>query len=250
MPNRNVWLATTLLSDRVRNSAGENLGKIEDFVIDPESGTIRYAVLSLDGVTGIGDKLVVVPWSSLSVSPLRDYLLLNIDKRRIEFAPAFNRDHWPDMASPLWQSSIHDYYGSSPVVHERTVYVERRSRGQGLSVLGVILLACMLFGLIWITFLIGTRGWEQAKRDIQSSVQGAAYAAKETSYDAALTAKVKTALALSKRIPAGEISVDSEGDVVTLRGEVPSSEIRHLAETIARDVPGVGEVNNHLYAEK
>jgi sporulation protein YlmC with PRC-barrel domain len=63
MPSSNVWLATALLNDRVRGSAGENLGKIEDFVIDPESGAIRYAVLSLNGAVGAGDKLVAIPWS-------------------------------------------------------------------------------------------------------------------------------------------------------------------------------------------
>ena len=43
MQRRNVWLATALLNGRVRNSAGEDLGKIEDIVIDAESGAIRYA---------------------------------------------------------------------------------------------------------------------------------------------------------------------------------------------------------------
>ena len=41
---------------------------------------------------------------------------------------------------------------------------------------------------------------------------------------------------------------DSERNVVTPRGEVPSDEIRDLAQTKARAVPRVSEVNNHLYA--
>src|SRR5579862_4642644 len=188
MPGRNVWLATALLNDRVRNSAGENIGKIEDVVIDPDSGAIRYAVVSLAGV--IGDKLIAVPWFSMSVSPFRDYLVLNMDGLRFEGAPAFDRNHWPDMADPIWQRSIHDYYGpapaAAPVVRERTVYVEK-PRGQGLSALGTILFACLLFGLIWVIFLVGTRGWDQARQDIENSVQSAAYAAKETSQDAAIT---------------------------------------------------------------
>jgi sporulation protein YlmC with PRC-barrel domain len=250
MPNRNVWLAAALINHPVRNSAGENLGKIEDLVIDPETATIRYAVVSFGGLIGLGDRLVAIPWSFFSASPLRDYLLLNIDKHRIPGAPAFNRDYWPDMADPVWQRSIDDYYCSTPgpAVRERAVYVETRRRGQGLSVLGTIFFACVLLGLIWVIFLIGTKGWEQARQDIQNSLQRVVYAAKETSYDAALTTKVKTALALSKRIPAGEISVNSQGGVVTLRGEVPSEEIRHSADMIARDVPGVRDVENRLYA--
>jgi hyperosmotically inducible protein len=83
---------------------------------------------------------------------------------------------------------------------------------------------------------------------MKGSFQRAVYAAKETSEGAALTGKVKTALSLSKRIPSDKINVDSEDDIVTLRGEVPSDEVRELAESIARDVPGVSDVHNHLYA--
>jgi sporulation protein YlmC with PRC-barrel domain len=249
MQRSNGWLATALLNKNVRNSAGENLGKIEDVVIDPATGNIQYAILSFGGVLGMGNKLFPIPWSSLDISPSRDYVLLNIDKDVLERAPGFDSNNWPNMADPAWRRSIHDYYGSTPALHERTVYVERHTPSkQGMSVLAGIALVCLVLGLAWTTFLVSTRGWDQAKEDLKSSLQGAAYAAKETSQDAALTTKVKTALALSKRIPAGQISVDSEGDVVTLRGEVPSEQVRELAEAIARDVPGVREVHNHLFA--
>ena len=55
MQQSNVWLATALLNARVRNSAGENLGKIEDVVLDDE-GRIQYVVLSLGGALGAGDR--------------------------------------------------------------------------------------------------------------------------------------------------------------------------------------------------
>ncbi len=254
MQKRNVWSATTLLNDRVRNNAGENLGKLEDIVIDPDTRTIRYGVLSFGGVLGMGDKLFAIPWPALTMSPSHDYLLLNVDKRRLETAPAFDRSHWPDMADPAWQQHIHDYYidtapATAPIVRERTtVHTERARQRRGMPVLASLLALCLLFALIWVGYLISTRGWEQARQDISTTVQGAAYAAKETSQDAALTAKVKTALSLSRRIPSGEINVDSDNDVVTLRGEVPNEEVRKLAEQVVRDVPGVREVQNHLYA--
>ena len=61
-----------------------------------------------------------------------------------------------------------------------------------------------------------------------------------------MTAKVKTALSLNKHVPAGEINVDSEGDAVTLSGQVANDEIRTTAERVAADTPGVGEVRNRL----
>jgi osmotically-inducible protein OsmY len=120
----------------------------------------------------------------------------------------------------------------------------------GAPILGAILVICILFLLLWGGYLLSTRGWDQARQEITNSVSSAAYAAKETTQDAALTAKVKMALSLSKRVPAGDIVVESDEEVVTLRGEVPSNEARQAAEAIARDVPGVRDVKNHLYAAK
>jgi osmotically-inducible protein OsmY len=80
-----------------------------------------------------------------------------------------------------------------------------------------------------------------------NSMQGVTYAMKETSSDAALTAKVKTALTLNKRIPAGRINVESADGIVTLRGDVDRDESRTLAGAVAEDTPGALEVRNHIY---
>ena len=250
MQRSNVWLASALVNAPVRNSAGEDLGKIEDVVIDPSTGYPEYAILSFGGVLGMNKKLFAIPWSSLSTSRTRDYVLLDINKDTLRRAPGFDRGAWPDMTDPVWRRSIDDYYGADRrFVGDRPVVAERRRAPlrRAVSVLAGILLLCFLLALAWVTYLVSTRGWDQARQDVKSSLQGVAYAAKETSQGAALTGKVKTAFALSKRIPSDKIDVDSEHDVVTLRGEVPSDEIRDLAETRARDVPGVSEVHNYLY---
>src|SRR5580704_7263924 len=52
---RRVLAAGTLTGDRVRNRAGEDLGKIEEIMLDVGSGRVAYAVLSSGGFLGIGD---------------------------------------------------------------------------------------------------------------------------------------------------------------------------------------------------
>jgi sporulation protein YlmC with PRC-barrel domain len=253
MQRSNVWLASALVNARVRNSAGENLGKIEDVAIDPLTGNVEHAILSFGGVLGMGKKLFPIPLSSLSISPSRDYVLLDIDKGSLQHAPAFDRDAWPDMADATWRRRVDDYYGGvrpAAAVATQPVFVEPRRKPvrRGISLFAIILLICAVLAFGWMAYLVSSRGWDQAREDITNSLHSAAYAAKETSKDAALTSKVRTAFALSKRIPSDKIDVDSQGDVVTLRGEVPSDEIRDLAERVARDVPGVAEVHNHLFA--
>jgi len=182
MERSNVWLATALLNARVRNSAGENLGKIEDFAIDPETGKVEHAILSFGGVIGMGKKLVPIPWSSLGISPARDYVLIDVDKDSLQDAPSFDPDTWPDMADPGWRRRVNDYYGGRRFAESnRPVYVPPRRvpARQGMSLVAVILLIILVLFAGWMTFLVSTRGWDQAKQDIRSSFQNAAYAAKK-----------------------------------------------------------------------
>jgi hypothetical protein len=247
-----------MLRNRVRTSTGEEIGKIEDIIIDPTTERVLYAVLLVEGYP----ELFIVPWSLLGASRSTDSMVLNTDLRTLERGPAFNPADWPDITEPAWEQRIHDHYRTTPAavrdrpVRERVVRVEpdvatRRDvvvPRREVSFLGGALAAMLLLGLLVLAFLISTRGWDGARNTVSSYFSGAAYAMKEGSQDATLTAKVKTALALNKDVPAGKINVDTENDIVTLRGEVQNDQIRTLAEKIARDTPGVREVRNHLYA--
>ena len=63
---RRVLSASTIEGDSVRNSAGEDLGRIEHIMIDIPTGRVAYAVLSFGGFLGIGNKLFAVPWEALT----------------------------------------------------------------------------------------------------------------------------------------------------------------------------------------
>jgi len=109
-----VLSAGTLKGDPVRNSAGEDLGKIEEFMIDLETGRVAYAVLSFGGFLGMGDKLFAVPWSALTLNTEEHEFLLNVDKEVLKKAPGFDKDNWPDMADRAWGAGVFKYYGQRP----------------------------------------------------------------------------------------------------------------------------------------
>lgn len=109
---------TKLIGKSVQNRAGEDLGDIEDIVIDMGEGRIAYAVLSFGGFLGVGDKFFALPPDMLEWSPEDDTLLLNVDKSSLEKAPGFDKDNWPDLADRKWGSSIYSYYGRSPYWEE------------------------------------------------------------------------------------------------------------------------------------
>ncbi len=115
---RRVMSAGTLAGDRVRNSAGEDLGKIEEIMLDVPSGRVAYAVLSFGGFLGIGNKLFAIPWEALTVDEGSHEFILNLDKQRLENAPGFDKDNWPDMADRSFGQKIYSYYGYKPYWNE------------------------------------------------------------------------------------------------------------------------------------
>jgi hyperosmotically inducible protein len=64
--------------------------------------------------------------------------------------------------------------------------------------------------------------------------------------DAAITAKVKTALLADPEISALKIDVDTKESVVRLKGEIKTLVLRKKVESIARGVAGVKSVDNQL----
>ncbi len=115
---RRVMSAGTLSGDRVRNSAGEDLGKIEEIMLDVPTGRVAYAVLSFGGFLGMGSKLFAVPWQALTLNERDHEFILNMDKQKLENAPGFDKDNWPDMADPNFGQQIYDYYGAKPYWNE------------------------------------------------------------------------------------------------------------------------------------
>jgi osmotically-inducible protein OsmY len=69
---------------------------------------------------------------------------------------------------------------------------------------------------------------------------------KQDTRNAALTAKVKSALAADVGLKTLKIDVDSMGNTVTLKGAVDSADTRRRVEEVARKVDGVASVRNEL----
>ena len=109
-----VLSGSSLKGDRVVNYKGEDLGKIEEIMIDLDRGRVAYAVLSFGGFLGLGDKLFAIPWQAITVDTVKKQLILNADKALLEKAPGFDKDNWPDMADLSLGTTLYGYYGYKP----------------------------------------------------------------------------------------------------------------------------------------
>lgn len=98
--------ANDLIGKKVNDRSGHQAGKLEDLVVNFNSGR-TYAVMSADrGVTGKG-KLVPLPLNAISVPSRPDIaLILNVDAKAMASAQGFADGKWPDMRSPDYQKQI------------------------------------------------------------------------------------------------------------------------------------------------
>ena len=117
-PGPQLMGADTLNGNAVFNEKDEDLGEINEFMLDMNSGRVRYAALSFGGFLGMGDKLFAVPWDALKLDTVNKRFVLNVDKTRLESAPGFDKDNWPSMSDQTWAQGIHSYYGTKPSVND------------------------------------------------------------------------------------------------------------------------------------
>jgi sporulation protein YlmC with PRC-barrel domain len=111
---RQTLSATTLKDQDVVNGANEDIGTIEDFMIDLESGRVNYAVLSFGGFLGMGDKLFAVPYEALRIDPENERFVLDVPKERLEKAPGFEKSDWPEFGDDKWTREVHSHWGTTP----------------------------------------------------------------------------------------------------------------------------------------
>ena len=113
-PGPRLMGADTLNGNDVFKEQDEDFGDIKEFMLDVNTGRVSYAVLSFGGFLGMGDKLFAVPWNALKLDTVNKRFVLNVGKARLESAPGFDKDNWPNMSDQTWAQGIHSYSGTKP----------------------------------------------------------------------------------------------------------------------------------------
>ena len=105
-----ILSASSIIGDNVKNPAGEDLGKIEELMIDTKDGDVNYAVVSFGGFLGMGDKLFAVPLEAMEVDTQDECIVLNVSKEKLKDAPGFDKDNWPSTADTSWYGHVRSFY--------------------------------------------------------------------------------------------------------------------------------------------
>ena len=77
---KKVEVDSELIGGTVKNPKGEDLGKLEQLIMDSETKRIEYAMISI-GDTG---QLKAYPWSSFKVNKEQGNVVLNVTKEQLQ----------------------------------------------------------------------------------------------------------------------------------------------------------------------
>ena len=97
----------------VTNPQNEDIGDIEDFIIDNKDGQVAYTIVSFGGFWGIGEKYAAVPTTAIDLQPRRGVARLDADRQTLE-SVAFESNNFPDLSSPEYAQRLRSQFKTAP----------------------------------------------------------------------------------------------------------------------------------------
>lgn len=104
--------ARSIVGCEIRNPQGDDLGKVDNIMVNLHTGEVEYAVVEFGAFLGVGGKLFAVPLKELTPDPDKKMFILNRDKEYLKKSPGFDKDHWPDTNDHSYFDNVSMYYGS------------------------------------------------------------------------------------------------------------------------------------------
>ena len=102
-----VQKAGKLMGAPVKNLQDQELGRVENFVVDLSCGRIVAVIISSGGYIGMGDELSAVPPAALRFNAEHDTLQLDSSKEMLAGSPHFKANQWPDFSQPGYAGGVY-----------------------------------------------------------------------------------------------------------------------------------------------
>lgn len=105
---------TNLLDDwTVMDAAGEEIGQVDDLIVDLFQAQIIYAVLQTDGYLDLEQDNVIVPFDRMSLADSGDAIDLDVDVSRLSEAPVFDAGLWSGgLVPPNWRQNVDSFWNT------------------------------------------------------------------------------------------------------------------------------------------
>ncbi|RAW02016.1 PRC-barrel domain-containing protein [Pseudochryseolinea flava] len=91
-----ILTAKSIIGDKISNCADEDLGSIEDIMLNIDEGRIEYVIIAFGGFIGMNKKYFAVPFAALTIDTKNHAFVFDQSRSVFENDPGFDKKHWPD----------------------------------------------------------------------------------------------------------------------------------------------------------
>jgi sporulation protein YlmC with PRC-barrel domain len=131
--NYRALRASQLIGKQVKSPEGKNLGKIEDLIVDMNTGQVRYSILAFDPGVLTAERLFAVPTKELRMTGDRDELVYNMTRERLEKA-GVERKNWPGaLRDRKYLTGLDTAYGIVQPAGERRAFSAKELIGKDVN---------------------------------------------------------------------------------------------------------------------
>jgi sporulation protein YlmC with PRC-barrel domain len=114
MPVSKIMPIHRMATYDVVNPGGQDLGQVQDFMLDMTHGRIAFVVVSFGGFMGLTDKWFALPWEILAWSPETKKFILDMPREILEQAPGLDKKKYPQDIDLSWLSACYSHFGCAP----------------------------------------------------------------------------------------------------------------------------------------
>jgi sporulation protein YlmC with PRC-barrel domain len=108
---QNVHKTSDLLNENVKNVNDEDMGKVDNMMLNLPAGRVAFVVLSPASNLALGNNLYALPPNAFSLNKDGKSLTSNISKDKLAGAPHFDKNNWTQASDPTWAAQVYQYYG-------------------------------------------------------------------------------------------------------------------------------------------
>jgi sporulation protein YlmC with PRC-barrel domain len=107
--------AGEILGSTIKDSQDRKVGTVKDLAVDLENGRVVEVIVAWGGFMGLDNKLVAAtPDNFATGAESKTLHLVNMDKGKLEGAPAVDLSNWKDAMIQSRVEQVYQYYGLTP----------------------------------------------------------------------------------------------------------------------------------------
>src|SRR5262245_5808482 len=105
--------ASKLIGYSVQTEDGQNSGTIQNLGVDLDRARPFYVIVKTDGVQGLNQDLIAVPFKACQFKHNQQTCKLNVNMERLKDAPEFDPAGWNSIGDQRWGRIVHEFFAVS-----------------------------------------------------------------------------------------------------------------------------------------